>query len=89
MKNIEIVKAECNALDIFKTETPMPFWDRKVTLIVVSKDGHLFAAKNVGGKKALMENVEKTDTICCAWTGNYSTNIFPITIPDLKILKDR
>ena len=90
MKDIEIVKQECNAMDEYKEDGGMPFWDRKVTLIQFDRKGNWLAAKSVGGKKAMIEKMEKSDTFCCAWTGQYSTNIFKIDQPILrKIYKHR
>ena len=86
MKEIELVKSNCNAMDIYTPDKLMPFWDRKVSLIVFDKENCILAAKSVGGKKAMIENMEKSYTFCCAWTGQYSTNIFPMTQKDLKDL---
>ncbi len=84
MKNKEAI--EFNAMDTFKPDGQMPFWNRMVTLIVVEKDGNWHAAKSVGGKKAMIENMEKSDTFLIAWTGKYSSNIFRITHAELKKL---
>ena len=84
MKDIEQI--DCNAMDTYKEENPMPFWDRKVTLIAFDKHGNWWATKSIGGKTSMIKNKEKSDTFCCAWTGQYSTNIFRITQPELKSL---
>lgn len=84
MKNLETI--DKNAMDVFTETNPMPFWHRSVTLIVFDNKGDWYATKSVGGKKAMIENMEKGDTFCCAWTGQYSTNIFTIQHKDLKAL---
>ena len=82
MKNKEQI--DFNAMDTFKPDGGMPFWDRMVTLIVFEKGGPWKAAKSNSGKTAMIENMELSDTFVCVWTGHYSSNIFSITHKELK-----
>jgi hypothetical protein len=87
MKNLELVKEQCNAMG--EVDVIMPFWDRKVTLICFYASSAWIATKSVSGKKIIIENKEKSDTFCCAWTGKYSSNIFGVTHKQLdKYLND-
>ena len=84
-----IPASDLNAMDVYNPANPTPFWDRKITLIAISKTGKWLATKCVTGKKAMIANADKSDTFCFAWTGGYSTNIFSITIKELQnIVKD-
>lgn len=80
MKNFQTI--EFNALQKLE-ENFLPFWERRVTLIVFTKAGFIGASKSVSGKKEMIKNMETSDTFCCAWTGHYSTDIFLLTKKDL------
>lgn len=74
-----------NAMDEYKPENRIPFEDRKVTMIVFSgKEWR--ATKSWQGKVAFIKNAEKSDIFLLAWTGQYSTNIFPVTMKQIKEL---
>lgn len=82
MKNLKDI--DMNALREWTSE--IPFWDRKITLIAFQKEGSIIASKSKAGKKAMITNAENTDIFCCAWTGQYSTDIFYVTLKQLRKL---
>lgn len=83
MKNIENEMAD-NARRDF--EEKIPLFNKKVTLIVVSNSGRIYASKAISGKVDLIENIEKGDQPIIVWTGEWSTDAFIVTIPELKKL---
>ena len=72
-----------NAMELYQPGGLMPFWDRMVTLVVV-RNGIFMATKKVDGKKEIIAKAVETDTLMIAWTGKYSTNIFSISLRELK-----
>jgi hypothetical protein len=89
MKNKENVLAQCNAIQLGRINE-VPFWSSIVTLVVFTPTREWYAAKSVSGKMALLVNKEKSDIFLCAWTGQYSTDIFPLEISDMdRLIKER
>ena len=87
MKWENITPDSLNAMRNYTPDCGMPFDNRRVTLIAFTmKTGQWWAAHSWGGKKALIDNAERGDVFMCAWTGNYSTSIFAITLADLQKL---
>lgn len=88
----DLLNIDCNAMKTYEDDCGMPFWDRIVTLIVLMPRLPLLgpliwgATKSVSGKIEMIEKMEKGDTFLCAWTGQYSTDIFFITQKELKMI---
>jgi hypothetical protein len=65
-------------------EVAVPVGEKFVTWIVVDKDGVLQSTKTVAGKCEMLLNAEPLDKFYMVWTGNYTTDIFPVSFADLR-----
>jgi hypothetical protein len=56
-----------------------------MTLILVKESGEAIYARTRGDKDKLIENFDsQNDLLLLAWTGQYATDIFHLTGPDIK-----
>ncbi len=53
----------------------IPLGNRSVTLLLI-RGSTIIQAKNIGEKRMLAQIMEPKDIILCAWTGQWSTDIF-------------
>ena len=53
----------------------IPLGNRSVTLLLI-RGSTIIQAKNIGENRMLAQIMEPKDIILCAWTGQWSTDVF-------------